>query len=1693
MSTSLLHQVCLRAANVAFLLFFLLPNELYSSCDLLSKKSAGEVARYEYCKGMVYYFKNRNCDNIETESKRNFCLAIDSVVKGSSANGNYFIKGSVEALSKVFRSGNFDVNAYDRDDYHPNEAYGFTKALWALANGVDCKTLDYNSDYFCQAFREGNFHSKEEVINFFSPSFLGSLKSESLKNNLQQAMLKISSIQSLLGQFPANPERECLAGEVEIEKKIHDFISSQRPPKLGVVESVLGFAGTILWPWTNSRENSEEFDSFCSTINFIKNEFGINDPKLLYQMLLRFPPAKEESIKKLLKLYIEGGAKKESKCPDAEMAKLFSMIYALDTLSPKELSEIVMQAKFDQSKLDDLDMLQRVLKIKIGPEYTDLGNTLSKKLVHFLIDHPGDLSQGMLDEALSAIFPEVSVVTPLRVTMENIPKIAEEVGFKSANLTFLQKVVMECGQKEKSNLNFSVPPFASITSEQSKELLGLYHLNLDQEWNEIRGNYLKTKNRDLFYEQVEKLSRKIGDTFNGEINLALLPPAILEFLKHAQNKKLMVRSTGMEDTEKISNAGGNESFANVVPTGKEVLKYFGKVVASYFNPKSFKQLLSESGVKDDNLEAFLGAPKIPVLIQEMVGEQEGDLQKEDISVGMVVFSKDPSGFYNESTVINSTYGHNEGVVSSSVPSDQFMVFNYGNTSVGLDQVSKKRFRLRPEKGRSGTLTSVENSSDMIERPVLNQQEVARMNSFTRCIEEQYKKPMDMEIIYTPKQKTFHVVQARPIVEHLSKERPNYLDVASDTEGRPLMIKGRTFLDGGNFVRTIQTPEELLMNDQSLSEALTTYLNLTPQEKSKIKGVVLTKNASLLSHEATIFRGINVPVIVMSEEEKGKLLSSNHSELYLDPQRGVIVPKAGAKVIDGYLSAPIPLVNSFFPIDASLDAASSALIQPKAPTVPTAPSTVEALFAQLKSSSSEKSASKSLSTMLYLLHSKTKELEKFYGNNKGMQEKMVLLFQNFKELTNKMMRDHLFSLPSNHPLRLLFLRKLEALLFQERAEEIVGTYSFKNMFQLIELKKEVFEKYQFEDTSEEGHLLNSILMAHKNAIDETHFANWITFLNKNIKEHSSELSKTVGELISQEIFSPLLHLNFQEVPTLESLTRAYQDAKDTASKIKEMEQKTLLILKSKEDRWNDPKEFPKLLAEMETVARLLSDQALARLILNSKDKLSKLLWTNFLHEVVASFDASIKNLKASTLYPSEQEKVQNFQKMLLPFLSLLKGFRPFTEGKNFTSHEDRKAWYPTLDFDQWLGITNSILNNDRLASDPAQLQPSANFCVRTFSMGSDADYRSSVPLTLEDAFTTIHQSLESLISNQSSEALASTTVDSKAFAAYDKMVRDIRTPYSEYEYLVKSNSSALVAITIEDKKLQKRYNVSLRYHSAVFEITYQKSSVELDMHLLGIDGDRFGWRWISLDFYSHLFCISNKLKCDIDFNGQAFNLKIIMDRNDSDPLKLKEIQTLLENSLKRSMYTSNHRMSDASVNKLKEGFINARGNSIGREDLLHLFQGIKEKSDYAQDARELIKTLKVCDRPDNRPMIEALLKNKKLGSDILVELELCLEAISVADLKNKIKDEYQDHYFELPINALSEEDSLPDAGTLKMIEEILNHYERNKIPPYLIVPTLNESIVYVYYLKMGKIEKVKLNITDKESSLLLKKFIKRGLW
>lgn len=194
----------------------------------------------------------------------------------------------------------------------------------------------------------------------------------------------------------------------------------------------------------------------------------------------------------------------------------------------------------------------------------------------------------------------------LSPTPENLDHFALNLGYgyKTANLLVLQRQTEEMNKKLKA-AEVKVPPFVEIPDlamqnfliDACPEILVLWNQFLNQSFSPAeKAAFLSAKEGDKVDIQISSQGKSIIKQIQDKVTRHFLDnlyqsPQINAWLAQVNPEKVIVRSTGKEDTDTNSNAGGNDSLPFIAPDAKSISTAMGKVLASYFGEKSIGQRL----------------------------------------------------------------------------------------------------------------------------------------------------------------------------------------------------------------------------------------------------------------------------------------------------------------------------------------------------------------------------------------------------------------------------------------------------------------------------------------------------------------------------------------------------------------------------------------------------------------------------------------------------------------------------------------------------------------------------------------------------------------------------------------------------------------------------------------------------------------------------------------------------------------------------------------------------------------------------------------------------------------------------------------------------------------------------------------------------------------------------------------------
>lgn len=524
-------------------------------------------------------------------------------------------------------------------------------------------------------------------------------------------------------------------------------------------------------------------------------------------------------------------------------------------------------------------------------------------------------------------------------------------GYKGANLLVLQEQANELNKSLKA-AKVKVPPFEPVADIEMRAHLEK-SFSLKPLWNEFLDTFDPSQRAQFVDPNVDpskltlkispegqailrQIREKIAATFKEDIYSS---PQIREWLKNNPSEFVIVRSTGKEDSENNANAGGNDSIPFVRPTEAEISESIGRVLASYFGEKSIIQRLAAG---DRSLFIEKEPAFLPVVIQTMVMEKnEGKGSTPfDIPRSGVLITKEP-GKAEDVTLIQTGLGNNEGVVTSQVGVDTYMIDSQNHIHSAIRK-KKTRFVSALEQDTNKHVPKeIRNTQEfLVDRPALTDDILRDMKSMSDHLAYYYgkgeRKAMDIEYSVllpnkkeyvdwsnrSPKEKegqtpplaTIYLLQTRPLQLPQSTKPSNYLNLAYiQAQGKDKIVKAETLIEGHGDVRLVESSDEILFVT-SLSQGLDQYLEA--KDRAKVKVIVSAKTAPSTSHQAVTLRPKGVVVMVNENPLSYKAIKalaakmSPDTPLAIDPQRGVLVlcsnkADASSAVNQGFISYPVP--------------------------------------------------------------------------------------------------------------------------------------------------------------------------------------------------------------------------------------------------------------------------------------------------------------------------------------------------------------------------------------------------------------------------------------------------------------------------------------------------------------------------------------------------------------------------------------------------------------------------------------------------------------------------------------------------------------------------------------------------------------------------------------------------------------------
>lgn len=540
----------------------------------------------------------------------------------------------------------------------------------------------------------------------------------------------------------------------------------------------------------------------------------------------------------------------------------------------------------------------------------------------------------------------------MALTYRNGGKMGMGWGYKSANLMRLGAMAAEV-EKTCTTCHIEVPPFLPFSDFEIRGFLTKQYPQLHEKWDAFLATFSDQQKQSFFAKKMpiklpegSPAAQILQEIRDGILKAFTAPfyitPQLQQWIEKTNPQFVIVRSTGKEDSETNSNAGGNASIPFVKPTPETISSAMGQVLASYFGEHSIRQRFSAF-----DASVFTEDPFMPVLIQEMIGEKVGEDTAEEAIPRSGVMLTRSEGKAHGLTEACIGLGLNEGVVTSQVSTDRYLLDTCGGISVipktGQEVLSSKevvfggitkiiqqkptRFIAIKKPNGSYICEAIKNaSSDLIHAPAIPDSVAKDLKKVADYFSKLYGESgalaaLDMEFTINLCEKsggpTIYLLQARPLLKVAKEHEPSYLTKELLETLPPVdRVRGKTLLDGGAYLRKIASNKDILICE-TINEALQIYLK-NPGLQKTVKTVIIQQSAPSTSHEAIMFRSHGVGIVIVEDDQGfGKLQEwvemPGASHIFVDMQRSIVarVSKLESKKVSnqGYVCYPIPLEYS----------------------------------------------------------------------------------------------------------------------------------------------------------------------------------------------------------------------------------------------------------------------------------------------------------------------------------------------------------------------------------------------------------------------------------------------------------------------------------------------------------------------------------------------------------------------------------------------------------------------------------------------------------------------------------------------------------------------------------------------------------------------------------------------------------------
>lgn len=1024
---------------------------------------------------------------------------------------------------------------------------------------------------------------------------------------------------------------------------------------------------------------------------------------------------------------------------------------------------------------------------------------------------------------------------------------ADEFGSKTENLGKLDNLAQEITTNLPYDYTVQIPAFIGISDQAIKNFLASHNLTIDEDWKKIIQNYRQSNNFDLFLKEIQDLGKKIHHIFKEfaeSSNLStqdLIDNNLLQNLIQAvtTNKSLVTsRSSGREDTQAVMNAGGNDTKEVVQPTIKDIFLAIGSVLQSYFSTKSFEQRNKEH----DN--QLLQCPLLSVILQEVIGEFNGNA----VASG-VAYTQESLGNTPNIAMVQALYGHGKAVVDNLLPCDTY----YLNCSTNQTHriIMEKKHRLVPG---TDALHQTHNAPYDQKQSVFNDDALESLAVVLKEIQNYYHKPMDVEFVINQEKKIIYLVQARPCKQPSHQSiTPTYFSSQVLEQCNPSTIISCSkvnYVDG--VVRSINNAHQIIVAT-TLNNALDLFLYDKKYENAVI--ALVQGNAELLSHAGATLSGAGITILTTPDiSPLKKLLEQPAINLFFDLQQGLIIDsshnsllnnqsieklKTNKLVLEGYCNHPIPSLMTVQKIHGPFN---------KQETFHTSTENLEELLQTIKEGN-QNAAQTCLKNIQQIIFEKIDELYTLSDSNTPIQVVAERTLSKLYPLAHEFMRisslvEQALCHPPRSIERLYPITFLEALVFQNQKQGIVNSYSYQS------LMKEFDETIRFLETKImpliQTETIDDSLCKHYKLLKFAQAASKVTLTdfveNKFIQfigqaaQYLDEADKhdlitMLSDIVNLEMLPSWINTRFtllegscQEI--FKTLFAEYQEDYDFLIQLKHHKD---LLKQVNVNAWQEDTNFQQLkdTFDSQIFNWFVSIEFNNVIQHHGLHPFAYQAAISVMNRLIGTFDQIIKSIKASNKL-DPQLRAEQFKTMLGNYLELLSHWA-------YLVPEGLIQYNTDWPLESYLNKLREIFN--QCAANDSELFPSAHFNVMAASLGSATALQQFCPKTLEDLFTTTHQSLLVIchilnlrihVPKNSLPENFINVVD--MFENFDYHAQFARADFQHFK-------AVAMGTTFDQSSVCATYNIPLRDHGITITIhqDYKHEFPTIHVNLYGING------------------------------------------------------------------------------------------------------------------------------------------------------------------------------------------------------------------------------------------------------------------